>query len=47
MTVGGNLLCGATAGFFEAACVVQPFERGKTLRADFTSPYKGSIDTDP
>jgi hypothetical protein len=34
-----NLLCGSFAGAFEAALIVQPFERGKTLRADFHSPY--------
>lgn len=35
-----QMLCGAAAGFIETAVVVQPFERGKTLRADFHSPYK-------
>jgi len=40
MTVAGNLLCGATAGAVETTLVVQPFERGKTLRADFQNPYK-------
>lgn len=35
----GQMLCGAAAGFVECAAVVQPFERGKTLRADFQSPY--------
>eukprot|EP01094_Clydonella_sp_ATCC50884_P010373 TRINITY_DN199_c0_g1_i1.p2 TRINITY_DN199_c0_g1~~TRINITY_DN199_c0_g1_i1.p2 ORF type:complete len:334 (+),score=107.50 TRINITY_DN199_c0_g1_i1:78-1004(+) len=35
-----QMVCGAAAGFIETAIVVQPFERGKTLRADFHSPYK-------
>jgi len=34
-----NLISGSIAGAVEAVIVVQPFERGKTLRADFASPY--------
>jgi Mitochondrial carrier protein len=34
-----EIAMGAAAGFVETALVVQPFERGKVLRADFTSPY--------
>ena len=33
-----NIIAGSVAGGLEAAVVVQPFERGKTLRADFASP---------
>jgi len=36
---GSNVVCGSIAGAVEAVIVVQPFERGKTLRADFASPY--------
>ena len=36
--VAGNLVSGAMSGFVETTVVVQPFERGKTLRADFKSP---------
>eukprot|EP01090_Pellita_catalonica_P003305 TRINITY_DN1297_c0_g1_i1.p1 TRINITY_DN1297_c0_g1~~TRINITY_DN1297_c0_g1_i1.p1 ORF type:complete len:317 (-),score=43.39 TRINITY_DN1297_c0_g1_i1:127-1077(-) len=35
-----NIICGATSGVIEATIVVQPFERGKVLRADFESPYR-------
>lgn len=38
MTVAGNLLSGAMAGAIETTVVVQPFERGKTLKADFKKP---------
>jgi hypothetical protein len=38
MTVVGNLVCGALAGALETTVVVQPFERGKTLKADFKVP---------
>ena len=36
----GNLVSGALSGVVETSIVVQPFERGKTLRADFKSPYQ-------
>lgn len=36
----GNIFCGAVAGAIEATLIVQPFERGKTLRADFASPFQ-------
>jgi hypothetical protein len=36
----GNVICGAAAGALETALVVQPFERGKTLKADFQVPSK-------
>jgi len=39
VSVLGNLLCGAASGAVETTLVVQPFERGKTLRADFKNPY--------
>eukprot|EP01089_Gocevia_fonbrunei_P013462 TRINITY_DN345_c0_g1_i1.p1 TRINITY_DN345_c0_g1~~TRINITY_DN345_c0_g1_i1.p1 ORF type:complete len:310 (+),score=60.52 TRINITY_DN345_c0_g1_i1:79-1008(+) len=34
-----HLTCGAMAGAIEGLIVVQPFERGKVLRADFASPW--------
>merc|ERR1712188_237195 len=40
LPMGAQMCCGALAGFVETAMVVQPFERGKTLRADFHSPYQ-------
>jgi hypothetical protein len=40
VSVVGNLLCGAVSGALETTLVVQPFERGKTLRADFKNPYQ-------
>jgi solute carrier family 25 protein 39/40 len=40
MTFTGNIVCGAMAGSLETIAVVQPFERGKTLRADFKNPYE-------
>lgn len=39
LPVPAQMTCGALAGLIECAVVVQPFERGKTLRADFHSPY--------
>jgi len=35
-----NVVFGAIAGAIETTLVVQPFERGKTLRADMANPYK-------
>ena len=39
MDVFGNLLCGGVAGAIETTIVVQPFERGKTLKAAFKRPF--------
>jgi len=40
LPLGIEIMAGALAGFVETALIVQPFERGKVLRADFASPYK-------
>jgi hypothetical protein len=40
LPLAANLTAGAVAGLCETILVVQPFERGKTLRADNVSPYQ-------